>query len=47
MTDLINPIELSIKATEIARKLEQVVGDKNDYYVTLWQLDKIISSLMP
>lgn len=37
--------EIYIKAIEISRQLKQTVGEKNDYYITLEQLEKIIQGL--
>ena len=33
---------LYFEATKIARQLNQVVGEKNDYYITLAQLEELI-----
>lgn len=34
-----------IRAAEIAQNNSQTVGEKNDYYITLQQLEKIISDI--
>ena len=33
-------------ATQIARKNKQVVGEKNDYYITLAQLEHILLNVV-
>jgi hypothetical protein len=39
-------MELSVKLHKLATSKGQVVGEKNDYYVTLEQLDWAIRSLL-
>jgi hypothetical protein len=39
-------MELSVKLGTLARSKGQVVGENNDYYVTLEQLDWAIKSLL-
>jgi len=41
---IINKILMYIlfKATQIARENNQVVGEKNDYYITLAELEEIL-----
>ncbi len=29
-------------ATILARQTSQTIGEKNDYYITLWQLEKLL-----
>jgi hypothetical protein len=36
--------EIQLKATILAREHKQTVGEKNDYYITLEQLEKILMS---
>ena len=35
-------IEIYTKAIELAREKNQTIGEKNDYYITLEQLEKIV-----
>ena len=30
------------RLTDLAHRNAQVVGEKNDYYVTLWQLEEVL-----
>ena len=39
-------IELYTKALEIARENEQIIGEKCDYYITLWQLENLMEKIM-
>lgn len=39
-------IELYTKATEWAMKENQVVGENNDYYITLWELQSLIGVIV-
>ena len=41
--NLVEPIELYAYATNLAQKNNQVVGKKHDYYITLWQLETLLS----
>ena len=34
--------EIYTKAIELARKNKQVIGEKNDYYITLEQLERLL-----
>jgi hypothetical protein len=38
-------IDIYTKAIELTRKQKQTVGEKNDYYITLEQLEIILTSL--
>ena len=38
--------EIYTTSTEIARKNQQTVGEKNDYYITLEQLMEIIKGYL-
>ena len=40
--ELANKIYLYTKAIELARNTNQVVGEKNDYYITLEQLERLL-----
>jgi len=40
---MINEEQLYVEATLVAQKGNQVVGEKNDYYITLEQLMNLIS----
>ena len=35
-------MDIQVKATQIARENNQVVGEKNDYYITLAELEEIL-----
>lgn len=37
--------ELYFKATELAQMLQQTIGEKNDYYITLKQLMDLMSRI--
>ena len=35
-------------ATILARQTSQTIGEKNDYYITLWQLEELLKdALLP
>ena len=38
-------IEIYIRAIELARQNNQVVGDKNDHYITIEQLEELLSTI--
>lgn len=38
-------LELYINATELSRDAKQTVGENNDYYITLEQLEALIKQL--
>lgn len=38
-------IELYTKAIQLARQLKQTVGEKNDYYITIAQLEALLQNL--
>ena len=40
-----NLLELYTKAIELARNNSQTVGEKNDFYITLQQLEALIANL--
>lgn len=40
-------VELYTEATILAQQANQTVGEKNDYYVTLAQLEALIMKLTP
>lgn len=36
--------EIYLNATEVSQKNNQTVGEKNDYYITLEQLERILKN---
>lgn len=36
--------EIYIKAIELSRKNQQTIGEKNDYFITLAQLERLIQT---
>lgn len=45
MKENISPLQIYTEATELAMKNRQIAGEKNDYYVTLAQLERIIQNI--
>lgn len=39
---MVNEITIYTEATEVARENNQTVGEKNDFYITLEQLNEIL-----